>query len=131
MRLLFSFAGGEGHLQPLLAPARAAVARGHEVAVTGAASLGAVVEEGGLEFIPTAPDVEPYRLPLRPVDLERERRVVSDAYAGRIAQARAAELLSLCAAPAVARGRAARAAVHVTRGSRSNARLTARLSSTM
>jgi UDP:flavonoid glycosyltransferase YjiC (YdhE family) len=97
MRLLFSFAGGEGHLQPLVPLARAAVVQGHEVAVTGAPAIGRVVDAAGLAFLPTPPDVKPQGVPLQPVDIDRERAVVRDAYAGRIAGVRTAELLRLCA----------------------------------
>jgi UDP:flavonoid glycosyltransferase YjiC (YdhE family) len=97
VRLLFSFAGGEGHLQPLLPVARSAAATGHTVAVTGAASMRPVAEAAGLAFSPSGPDVVPQRIPLRPIDLEHEHRVVGDHFAGDIARARAADLLALCA----------------------------------
>jgi UDP:flavonoid glycosyltransferase YjiC (YdhE family) len=97
VRLLFTFAGGEGHLQPLLPIARAAAARGHEVGVSGAASIGPVVESAGLDFVPSGPDVVPRRVALQPVDLEHEYRVLREAYAGRFARARAADLVALCA----------------------------------
>jgi UDP:flavonoid glycosyltransferase YjiC (YdhE family) len=93
VRLLFTFAGGEGHLQPLLPVARAAAARGHEVVVSGAASIAAAA--AALEFVASGPDVRPQRLELAPYDLERELRVVREAYAGRFARARAADLLAL------------------------------------
>lgn len=96
MRLLVSFVGGEGHLQPLLPLARTAAAAGHAVVVTGAAALAPMVEAAGLEFFPTGPDVVPQRLPLQPVDLERERRVVRDGFADRMARARVTDLLPLC-----------------------------------
>lgn len=76
VRLLFSVVGGEGHLQPLLPLARVAAAAGHVVAVTGAPMLGPVVAASGLTFIPTGPDVAPRRVPLQPIDLEREDWVV-------------------------------------------------------
>jgi UDP:flavonoid glycosyltransferase YjiC (YdhE family) len=94
VRLLFTFAGGEGHLQPLLPLARAAAARGHEVCVSGAASLRAAAS--GLEFVASGPDVVPQRTELRPFDLEDELRVLREAFAGRFARARAADLLELC-----------------------------------
>ena len=34
-RILFAFAGGQGHFDPLVPLARAAAAAGHDVAVTG------------------------------------------------------------------------------------------------
>ena len=97
MRLLFTFAGGEGHLQPLLPLARAAVERGHEVTVSGAASLGRVVASAGFGFEPSGPDVTPRRTELVAIDIEHELRVLREAYAGRFARARAADLLELCA----------------------------------
>ena len=97
VRMLFTFAGGEGHLQPLLPLARAAVERGHEVTVSGAASLGRVVASAGFGFEPTGPDVTPRRTELVPIDIEHELRVLREAYAGRFARARAADLLELCA----------------------------------
>jgi UDP:flavonoid glycosyltransferase YjiC (YdhE family) len=96
VRFLFTFAGGEGHLQPLLPLARAAAARGHAVVVSGAASMGAAAV--GLEFVPSGPDVTPQRVELRPFDLEHELSVVREAYAGRFARARTADLLALCEA---------------------------------
>jgi UDP:flavonoid glycosyltransferase YjiC (YdhE family) len=94
MRLLFTFAGGEGHLQPLLPLARAAAARGHEVVVSGAQSLRRAA--AGLEFVASGPDVVPQRVELRPFDLAAELRVVREAYAGRFARARAADVLGVC-----------------------------------
>lgn len=94
MRLLVSVVGGEGHLQPLLPLARAAATAGHHVAVTGARSLAPLV--AGLPFLASGPDVVPQRLPLRPVDLEREDRALRESFAGRMARARAKDLLPLC-----------------------------------
>jgi len=96
VRLLFTFAGGEGHLQPLLPLARAAAARGHEVNVCGAASSRAAA--AGLEYVPSERDVVPKRVELRPFHLEHELQVLREAFAARIAHARAAELLALCEA---------------------------------
>ena len=55
----------------------------------------AAFEAARLCFLPSQPDVAPQRVPLQHV--ERERRVVRDAYAGRIAEVRTAELLRLSA----------------------------------
>jgi len=47
MRILFSFTGGLGHVEPLIPVARAAEAAGHTVAVTGGHTpLGAVGNSG-------------------------------------------------------------------------------------
>ena len=97
VRLLFTFAGGEGHLRPLLPLARAAVARGHDVVVSGAASLGRVAERDGLGFEPSGPDVTPIHTELVPIDMERELRALRESFGGRFARARAADLLELCA----------------------------------
>jgi UDP:flavonoid glycosyltransferase YjiC (YdhE family) len=96
VRLLFSFAGGEGHLRPLLPLARTAAAAGHTVTVTGAMSLGSSVQEAGLTFVATGPDSTPQRHPLQAVDLEMEYRVVAEYFAGSLARARAGELLVWC-----------------------------------
>jgi MGT family glycosyltransferase len=96
VRMLFTFAGGEGHLQPMLPLARRAAASGHVVTVTGARSLGPTVRGAGLGFVSSGPDVRPQRRPLQPVDLAMEFQVVTDYFAGRLATVRAAELLSLC-----------------------------------
>jgi len=96
VRLLFTFAGGEGHLQPMLPLARTAAAAGHQVTVTGARSLGPTVRGAGLEFVATGPDVRPQRRALQAIDMENEYRVVREHFAGRLAAARAAALLPLC-----------------------------------
>ena len=96
MRLLFTFAGGEGHLQPMLAMATRAAAAGHAVTLTGASSFGSTVRRAGLGFASTGPDVRPQRRPLQPVDLNNEYRVVGEYFAGRLATVRAADLLLLC-----------------------------------
>jgi len=57
----------------------------------------AAFEAARLCFLPSQPDVAAQRVPLQPVDLERERRIDRDAYAGRIAEVRTAELLRLSA----------------------------------
>jgi MGT family glycosyltransferase len=44
--ILFSFAGGRGHLNPLLPLARTAADRGHEISLTGRAAAGAATQTG-------------------------------------------------------------------------------------
>src|SRR6266508_3073050 len=53
LRILFTFSGGTGHLNPLVPIARAAQAAGHVVAVTGQPSMVATIEATGLPAIPT------------------------------------------------------------------------------
>jgi UDP:flavonoid glycosyltransferase YjiC (YdhE family) len=54
VRILFTFIGGVGHLQPLVPVARAAVAAGHEVAVAGSGKLTEVVEAAGFRAFATS-----------------------------------------------------------------------------
>ena len=58
--MLFTFAGGEGHLRPLLPVAEAAAAAGHDVLVSGAANLSGRTE---LPYEPSGPDVEAVHSP--------------------------------------------------------------------
>ena len=77
MRILFTFAGGYGHFEPLIPIARAAAHAGHTVAVAGRASLGPTIEVAGFTAFPTWPPFNgapPKRLPLLPVDLDRSAR---------------------------------------------------------
>lgn len=101
MRLLFTFAGGSGHYEPLVPFARAAAAAGHTVAFAAQPVMVPVVEAAGFAAFATAGATlmeVPRRLPLLPVDLEREDRDLRDGFARRLARQRAAALLELCAA---------------------------------
>jgi UDP:flavonoid glycosyltransferase YjiC (YdhE family) len=97
VRILFAFAGGQGHLDPLLPLAHAALAAGHDVAVTGRAELVPAIRELGLETI-ESPGDQPdpaARMPLRAYDPADEERVLREWYAGALARDRAAALLEL------------------------------------
>lgn len=99
MRVLFTFAGGAGHLEPLLPLARAARAAGHAVAVAGMPRMAPVVAARGFPALPVgppAPPAPPRRIPLQPVDPEREDRVLRDRIAGALAAERADRLLEVC-----------------------------------
>src|SRR6266508_4133605 len=74
LRILFTFSGGTGHLNPLVPIARAAQAAGHVVAVTGQPSMVATIEATGLPAIPTG-----------------------TGFGDRMARDRAVPLLELCA----------------------------------
>ncbi|MEV6926446.1 glycosyltransferase [Dactylosporangium sp. NPDC051485] len=88
MRILFAFAGGAGHLQPMLPLARAAAAAGHAVAVTG--RPGALPKD--LEGFPAGVDEPPgERSPLLRLDRAREAREFRDGFGGWIARERAAD----------------------------------------
>jgi UDP:flavonoid glycosyltransferase YjiC (YdhE family) len=98
VRILFTFAGGRGHLDPLLPIARAAAAAGHVVAFAGRPWMLPQVEAEGFPAFPTGSDrgLMPKRLPLLPLDAEREERDFRDGFARRIARERATDILMLC-----------------------------------
>src|SRR5262245_23412359 len=98
MRLLFTFAGGHGHLEPLLPLARAAEDVGHVVAFAGRPWMVPSVESAGFPAFPAGSDIRltPVRRPLAKVDLEHEMRAVGPGFGRRVAQARATDLLPLC-----------------------------------
>lgn len=100
MRLLFAFAGGRGHLEPLLPLARASVARGHVVAFAGRPWMAPEVEALGFPAFSAGSDVglTPTRRPLAALDVEREMRAVGPGFGERVARTRAADLIPLCAA---------------------------------
>ena len=99
MRLLFTFVGGRGHFEPLAPIARAAAAAGHTVAFAAGSLLTPAVEAAGFEAFAVAPDQgPPQRKPLVAVDLEREDRVLREAFAGSIARKRFPAAEALCRA---------------------------------
>jgi UDP:flavonoid glycosyltransferase YjiC (YdhE family) len=97
VRILFSFAGGSGHAEPLVPLARAAEVAGHTVAFAGKPVILPALAALGFGAFPTGPDDLPRRRPLVEVDTGREDRVLRDGFAGRIARARATDVLALCA----------------------------------
>jgi hypothetical protein len=76
--------------------AEQAVRAGHQVLVTGAASLRAHVRARELPFVATGPDLEPIHAPLVVRDLNQERRAVANYFVARLGRARAPALLDLC-----------------------------------
>lgn len=104
--MLFTFAGGSGHADPLLPVAHAAHAAGHAVAFAGRASVTDTLQPRGFRVFgePVGTDEAPAVItPLLELSPEREDRVLRDYYAGRAARARAASVLALCSqwSPAV------------------------------
>ncbi|MGH3715836.1 MAG: glycosyltransferase, partial [Micromonosporaceae bacterium] len=98
MRILFSFAGGRGHFEPLVPIARAAQAAGHTVAFTGEPALLPTVRGAGFDAYPTGADTSRTdRGPLAPLDPVREDRAIREGYARRLAGLRAADILELAA----------------------------------
>jgi UDP:flavonoid glycosyltransferase YjiC (YdhE family) len=99
LRVLFTFAGGSGHLEPLVPVAQAASEVGHAVAFSGRPAVAGRVRELGFEMFvtgPPGPEAPATRTPLLEVDLEREAQVLRDGFAGRIARERAAGVLKIC-----------------------------------
>jgi UDP:flavonoid glycosyltransferase YjiC (YdhE family) len=98
LRVLFTFAGGSGHAEPLVPIASAVRAAGHSVAVAGRHASVAPLEAHGFTLFPEAPDppAGPATItPLLEVDMDREYRDLRSAYAGRFARAAATRLLEL------------------------------------
>jgi UDP:flavonoid glycosyltransferase YjiC (YdhE family) len=100
MRILFTFAGGNGHFQPLVPIAQASQARGHQVAVAGQLALVPMIEAAGFRAFATGKPrtSPPQRLSLLPLDSEREDRDLRDGFADRLARSRAADILRIAEA---------------------------------
>ena len=103
MRILFTFIGGSGHLQPLLPVARAAAEAGHVVAVAGSARQSDTIRAAGFEAFATnvvAASSEvtgPTRdlTPLAPVHREDGELEFVENFANRGARRHAAAVLEL------------------------------------
>jgi len=95
--MLFTVAGGNGHLEPLVPVARTAKAVGHEVAFACRPWMIPKVETLGFLAFATGSDVglTPQRRPLVKFDLEHEMQVVGRGFARRIARERALGILPL------------------------------------
>jgi UDP:flavonoid glycosyltransferase YjiC (YdhE family) len=98
LRVLFTFAGGTGHANPLVPIARAAEAAGHAVAFAGSRSAATALEEQGFTLFaePAGTPSDPATITrLLELDMEHEYRVLRDHYAGRLARDRARRVLKL------------------------------------
>jgi UDP:flavonoid glycosyltransferase YjiC (YdhE family) len=99
LRVLFTFAGGSGHLEPVVPIAQAARSVGHVVAFSGRSAVVKRVRELGFEMFvtgPPGPEAPSARTPLLELDLAREEAVLRDGFAGRIARERAVGVLDVC-----------------------------------
>jgi UDP:flavonoid glycosyltransferase YjiC (YdhE family) len=98
LRILFTFVGGHGHFAPLVPIARAVVAAGHTVAFGCAPPLAQTVERAGLTAFPigTGAKSPVERIPLRPLDRDREDRDLRERFARRAARQRVPLTRSLC-----------------------------------
>jgi len=100
LRVLFTFAGGSGHANPLVPIASAVEAARHAVAFAGHHAGAAVLEAHGFTVFTdpaSATSTPPSITPLLALDMDREYRVVRDFYADRLARARATRILELSA----------------------------------
>jgi len=100
VRILFSFTGEAGHLEPLVPIARAARAAGHAVAFASHPGLVDAVRARGLAAYATGPAATPgppQRKPLLEVSMEREYQVLRDVFGRRLAHEQADGVLALCA----------------------------------
>ena len=112
LRILCTFVGGRGHLEPILPIARAARAAGHEIAFSSEPWLGGVVASAGFEVLPdpgagdestaapatAEPPSEPSppkTKPLLEVDRAREERDLREKFAREGARRKAARLLAV------------------------------------
>jgi UDP:flavonoid glycosyltransferase YjiC (YdhE family) len=98
VHVLFTFIGGAGHFEPLVPIAHAARAAGHTVAFGCGPSMVSTVEAAGFTVfaLGTGAASAPERLPLRPVDMDRERQEFRERFAQRGAQHRAPLVTALC-----------------------------------
>jgi UDP:flavonoid glycosyltransferase YjiC (YdhE family) len=99
-RILFAFAGGSGHADPLVPIAVAARKAGHDVAFFGRRSGAGAAEAAGFSLMvdPDEARGDPNRItPLVEIDMEREYRVLGRGFADRMARARAGRLLTSAA----------------------------------
>jgi UDP:flavonoid glycosyltransferase YjiC (YdhE family) len=97
VRILFAFAGGAGHFEPLAPVARAAAAAGHAVAFACDARMAAAVERRGFAALATGDAGPPVRRPLVPADRAHEQRVLREHYGGSLRRERAAGIAARCA----------------------------------
>ncbi|WP_181772068.1 glycosyltransferase [Amycolatopsis pittospori] len=98
MRVLFTFAGGNGHFRPLLPIAQALAAAGHTIAFTGEPMMVPLITAAGFTAFPSGPDLgsDGERRPLLPVDRDREDADFRDGFVRRTAPRRAEDVLALC-----------------------------------
>jgi UDP:flavonoid glycosyltransferase YjiC (YdhE family) len=98
VRILFGFAGGYGHFEPLSPIARAALRRRHDVLFTGKPAMVDVVRRFGFECRSTGDgtgSAMTERRPLQRFDHERERVAFAGAFPTGIARRRAAGVIAI------------------------------------
>jgi UDP:flavonoid glycosyltransferase YjiC (YdhE family) len=97
VRVLFTFAGGSGHLEPLLPIARAAEAAGHVVSFAGRPWMVPKVAALGFACFPSGSDVglTPKRVPLR-TSIANEKRWGASGFGLRLPRERSPDLSRIC-----------------------------------
>ncbi len=97
-RILFTFAGGSSHLNPLVPIARACDAAGHVVAFSGRRWTLGFVEAAGFRGFAAGANREHLapRQPLLELDVEREDHAFCERFVRVLAHERAPGLLALC-----------------------------------
>jgi hypothetical protein len=97
VRILFTFIGGRGHLEPLIPIARAAERAGHTVSVAGSGNLESAITAAGFLAFPTSEPRTASREPepLRKVDPDKEDRDLRENFARSGARRHAAAILEL------------------------------------
>ena len=100
MRALFSFVGGNGHFLPMLPIANATQLAGHTVIFACGHSMVKTVEQAGFSVIPLGEKSNhpPQRIPLRPVDMQREENDLREKFAREGAKRKANYLIPICEA---------------------------------
>jgi UDP:flavonoid glycosyltransferase YjiC (YdhE family) len=99
VRILFTFIGGRGHLEPLIPVARAAERAGHTVSVAGSGNLESAITNAGFLAFRTSEPRTASREPeaLRKVDPDKEDRDLRENFARYGARRHAAAILELAA----------------------------------
>ena len=97
MRILFTFAGGSGHLEPLLPIASTAEEAGHSVAFVARPWMTPRVEALGFTaFTAGQSNKSAKRLPLKLIDIEQELCDLRDGFILRNGYQRAPDLTTIC-----------------------------------
>jgi UDP:flavonoid glycosyltransferase YjiC (YdhE family) len=99
MRFLCTFAGGQGHLEPLIPIAYALRAAGHAVAMVGRPWMAPQVRTHGFEWFAAGSDagLAPVTRPLAPVDMDREFQDLRDGFVRRLGDERATAMIDVIA----------------------------------
>lgn len=100
MKILFTFVGGNGHLQPLIPIANVVKEAGHTVLFTCTVAMQDVVEQAGFSTLIVGNSdsmiAPPERMDLRPIDINREEQELRDIFVIHGATKRVPYILDVC-----------------------------------